>query len=118
QVLLIRRRHPPWKGWWALPGGFVEIGESCEQAVSREVREETGVRARPVGLVGVYSAPHRDPRAHIISISYRLAMVGGTARGGDDAAVARWFRLDKLPRLSADHRQILRRALAIAADDR
>lgn len=115
RVLLVRRGHPPWKDRWALPGGFVEIGETCEAAVQREVAEETGLSARVVALVGVYSKPRRDPRAHIVSIAYVLAPSRGTVRGGDDARAAAWWPLDRLPRLAADHRTIIadaRRGLA------
>jgi 8-oxo-dGTP diphosphatase len=106
-VLLIRRRRPPWEGMWAIPGGFVEIGESCEEAVVREFREETGVTAQVDTLVGVYSDPHRDPRAHIVSVAYRLRGTRSTPRASSDASEARWWPLAQLPPLAADHAQML-----------
>lgn len=115
QVLLVRRGRPPWKGRWALPGGFVEIGEDCESAVARELREETGLRVRPVRLVGVYSDPRRDPRGHIVTVAYLVRSRGGRPKGGDDAAEARWFPLSRLPLLAADHARILRDARRAAA---
>ena len=106
-VLLIRRRRPPWKDLWALPGGFVEIGESCEEAVVREFHEETGVRTRVDRLVGVYSDPLRDPRAHVVSVVFRLRGTRGIPRGGSDAVEARWWPVDRLPPLAADHARML-----------
>ena len=90
----------------------MEIGESCESAVRRELLEETGLRATVSGLVGVYSDPKRDPRAHLVSVAFRLTVTGGRLLGADDAAEARWWPLDDLPRLASDHRRIVRDALA------
>ena len=66
RLLLIRRGHPPFKGKYALPGGFVDVGESVEDACRRELREETGVKAGRLELIGVYSDPWRDPRGHVL----------------------------------------------------
>ncbi|MEM2534555.1 MAG: NUDIX hydrolase, partial [Candidatus Nezhaarchaeales archaeon] len=68
-IVLVRRRRPPYEGYWALPGGFVEYGETVEEAVKREVEEETGLIVDIKGLIGVYSKPDRDPRGHVISIA-------------------------------------------------
>ncbi len=110
-ILLIKRKHEPFQGKWALPGGFVEYGETTEQAVTREVSEETGLKTHIIGLVGVYSDPQRDPRGHTVSVAYMLAICGGEVKGGDDAAVARFFPLPKLPELSFDHQQIVQDAV-------
>ncbi len=106
-VVLIRRGHDPFAGSWALPGGFVEIGETCEAACVREVREETALTVVPVRLLGVYSAPDRDPRGHTVSPVYLCRVIGGELRGGDDAADARWFADLTGMELAFDHRQVL-----------
>jgi 8-oxo-dGTP diphosphatase len=111
QVVLIRRGREPFKGMHALPGGIVEYGERLEECVVREVEEETGLRTRVLDLVGVYSAPDRDPRGHFVTLAFNLARIGGSLRGGDDAAEAAFFPLDQLPELAADHRSILSDAL-------
>lgn len=118
RVLLIRRGEPPFKGGYALPGGFVEVGESVEDACRRELMEETGVRATRLTLVGVYSAPDRDPRGHSVSVAY-LARVGRqTPRAGDDAAEAEWVADWRGLQLGFDHGQILVQAMALAKRSR
>ncbi|MDH7596509.1 MAG: NUDIX hydrolase [Methanothrix sp.] len=109
-IVLIRRRNPPFRGCYALPGGFVEIGETVEDAARREVMEETGVDASLVKLVGVYSDPDRDPRGHVVSVCY-LADGSGELRSGSDAADVQLFRPDELPELAFDHARMIRDAL-------
>lgn len=105
-VLLIERRNPP-QGW-ALPGGFIDYGESAEQAAIREAFEETGLAVRLTGLLGVYSDPGRDPRFHTLSVAFiAVADVDQAPRAGDDAGNARFFPLDDLPDLAFDHRRIV-----------
>jgi 8-oxo-dGTP diphosphatase len=111
RILLVRRGRPPFRGSWALPGGFVEIGETVETAVLRELREETGLVGRLGALVGVYSDPHRDPRKHTVSVVFRIHGAGGHPRGGDDAAAAEWVPTDPFPSLAFDHGRILRDAM-------
>ncbi len=104
-IVLILRKNPPLG--WALPGGFVDYGETVEQAAVREAAEETGLSVKLGKIVGVYSDPHRDPRQHTISVVF-AAKAKGTPVGGDDAGEARAFRPDRLPvQLAFDHRRIL-----------
>ncbi|RLF67488.1 MAG: ADP-ribose pyrophosphatase [Thermoplasmata archaeon] len=110
KILLVRRGKDPFKGYYALPGGFVEYGETVENAVVREVLEETGIKTRVKELLGVYSDPNRDPRGHVISIAFLLEYVEGEPRGGDDAEKAQWFDLEDLPNLAFDHDKIIRDA--------
>jgi len=108
RVLLIRRGHEPFKGAFALPGGFVGIGESAEDACRREVMEEAGVKVGDLHLIGVYSDPRRDPRGHTASAAY-LARLAGTPRpnAGSDAAAAQWVEDWRALELAFDHAQIL-----------
>jgi len=110
KVLLIKRRNEPFKGRWALPGGFVEYGETVEDAVLREVKEETGMDAEIKKLVGVYSDPSRDPRGHTISIVFLLEGKGDVM-AGDDAVEAKFFDLNELPPLAFDHEKIIKDAI-------
>ncbi len=112
-VLLIKRGHSPYEGKWALPGGFVEYGETTENAVTREFQEETGLSVTIDRLVGVYSDPKRDPRGHNISITYLLSNPKGEPKGGDDAKEAKWWPIDNLPELAFDHEKILRDCIRI-----
>ncbi|HEY3172594.1 MAG TPA: NUDIX hydrolase [Thermoanaerobaculia bacterium] len=114
RLLLVRRGRPPFKGSWALPGGFCELGETTEASCAREVREETGLRVRIGPVLGVYSDPKRDPRGSTVSVLYAATPVAGTVRGGDDADDARWFSRRELRRLDLafDHGQIVREQLA------
>ncbi|WP_424712480.1 NUDIX domain-containing protein [Kitasatospora acidiphila] len=110
EVLLIQRADEPHKGSWALPGGYVDEGETSRAAAARELEEETGIVAMPEELVqvGAYDAPDRDPRERVVTVAYLLEVASGvTAVAGDDAADAHWFPLDELPPLAFDHAEIL-----------
>ncbi|HWG89260.1 MAG TPA: NUDIX hydrolase [Candidatus Thermoplasmatota archaeon] len=106
-VLLVQRKNDPHRGTWALPGGFVEVGERTDQAALRELQEETGLEGSVVGLHGVYSDPARDPRGHTVSIIYQVERMGGDLRAGDDAAAVKFWPLSDLPPLAFDHGRIL-----------
>lgn len=103
-VVLVRRGRPP--PGWALPGGFVEVGETVEAAAAREALEETGLEIASLELVGVYSDPGRDPRGHTVSVVF-AATASGEPRGGDDAAEAAAFLPGDWPELAFDHARIL-----------
>ena len=111
QILLIQRKNEPFKGKWALPGGFVEYGEKTEDTVVREVFEETGLKTKIHGLAGVYSDPKRDPRGHTITVVYILGRSGGKLKAGDDASDVKFFKINKLPVLSFDHNVIINEAI-------
>ena len=105
RLVLIRRKNPP--PGWALPGGFVDAGETVEQAAVRETLEETSLRVELVRQFHVYSDPARDPRGHTVSVVF-IGRAEGEPRAADDAADARAFPVDALPQeLAFDHGRIL-----------
>jgi 8-oxo-dGTP diphosphatase len=114
QVLLIRRKHAPFAGYWAIPGGFVRMEESLEHAALRELEEETGVRDVYIEQLYTFGAPERDPRTRVITVAY-FALVPEAAvqplNAGDDAEAARWWSMYDLPELAFDHADILDYAL-------
>jgi 8-oxo-dGTP diphosphatase len=114
RVLLIKRALPPFEDQWALPGGFVRMGEDLEAAVRRELDEEAGVRPSLLEQVKAYGQPQRDPREHTISIGF-VALVNQSDHGlqaATDARDAQWFSLQRHPALAFDHDQIIQDALA------
>ncbi len=107
KILLVRRGRDPEKGKLALPGGIVEYGERTEEAIVRELKEETGLDTRPIRLLGVYSDPSRDPRGHFVTVVYSLALEDGELEAGDDAAEVVFAPIEDLPRLAFDHSGIV-----------
>jgi 8-oxo-dGTP diphosphatase len=125
-VLLIQRGNPPFKGRWALPGGFVELEEDLDEAARRELAEETGLLLRPGQLTqfGAYGTPGRDPRMRIVTVAY-LALLSDLppVAGGSDAARARFWRVEDIdlatgaatangPALAFDHHRVLADAIS------
>jgi len=115
RVLLIRRKNPPFKGIYALPGGFVDIGETAEAACRREMREETGVRVARLRLIGVYSDPKRDPRGHTCSVAYLAGTWRGNPEAADDASAVEWVTGWRRASLAFDHRRIIADAARLRA---
>jgi len=112
-LLLVQRRHEPFQGSWALPGGFVEIDEDLPDAAARELAEETGLKDVPLEQLRTFGRPGRDPRGRTITVVYF-----GIARqdqqqvkAADDAAQAQWFAIDNLPQMAFDHNEISRCAI-------
>jgi 8-oxo-dGTP diphosphatase len=114
-VLLIRRRHEPFRDGYALPGGFVDVGETVEHACRRELKEETGLEVGALRLIGVYSDPNRDPRGHTCSIAYLAGVDRADVRAGDDAAAAEWVADWRSETMAFDHAKILADAEALRA---
>lgn len=112
RCILIKRGNPPFLGTWALPGGFVEYGETIENACRREIKEECGIEIELMGIVGVYSDPSRDPRGHTVSVVFRARAMSDRIMGGDDASEARWFSREELRGLTLafDHEKVLKDA--------
>jgi len=109
-VLLIERGIEPYKGKWALPGGFVRMDENTEDSALRELKEETGVENVFIEQLYTFSDVDRDPRGRVVSVAY-FALVRSTdyeVIGGDDASSARWFRLSDIPSLAFDHDMVIR----------
>lgn len=111
RILLIRRKHPPFEGALALPGGFVDIGETVESACRRELMEETGLKVGRIELVGVYSDPARDPRGHTCSVAFLARVKRAKAVAGDDAAAVEWVSGWRRARFAFDHRKIIADAI-------
>ncbi len=106
RLLLIKRGREPFMGRYALPGGFVEIGETVEAAAVRELKEETGIEGRIVRLIGLYSDPGRDPVRHTVAAAYLIEPLTTNAVGGDDADAAEWIADWRELALAFDHSAI------------
>ena len=107
RLLVVRRGNPPFKGMYALPGGFVDIGETAEDACRRELLEETGVRAGKLQLLGVYSDPKRDPRGHTCSVAFLTRIQRASAKAGDDAAAVEWIDNWSRGNMAFDHARMV-----------
>jgi 8-oxo-dGTP diphosphatase len=107
KLVVVKRGRPPFKDKFALPGGFVEYNERVEEAVVREMQEETGLKTAITGILGVYSDPKRDPRGHTVSVVFELKVTGGRLKSGSDAKDVKLFSFEKLPKLAFDHDEIV-----------
>jgi 8-oxo-dGTP diphosphatase len=113
EILMVKRKKDPFKDHLALPGGFVNEGETIEDAMKREAMEETSLEVHPIDILGVYSDPRRDPRKHIMTVVFVGIIVRGETMAGDDAASIEWIQLGSIDQLrrqnlfAFDHAQIL-----------
>jgi 8-oxo-dGTP diphosphatase len=115
KILLVTRNNDPFKGMLSIPGGFINAGETAEDAMRREAKEETSLVVEPIAILGVYSDPRRDPRMHTLSVTFITRIVQGNEDASDDAAALKWVEteheLDSLiesKRIAFDHSKILR----------
>ena len=112
EILLIERGKDPYKSYWALPGGFIEMEESIEASAYRELQEETSITEIKLKALKTYGDPGRDPRGRTVSIVFGGILTSGQhAIAGDDAAKAEWFPINKLPELAFDHGLIVKESL-------
>ncbi len=113
QLLLIQRDREPFLGFWAIPGGFMDMDETLEEAAHRELAEETGLQNIALEQLKAYSAPGRDPRHRTISVAFIGFLTDNQqAKAGDDARKAQWFPIHGLPSLAFDHAQIIADAVS------
>src|SRR5438552_18107215 len=113
KVLMIERALAPFKGKWALPGGFVRVDETLDEAARRELEEEAGLRNVFLEQIYTFGAVDRDPRERVVSVAYYalVKLADCNTKAATDAADARWFPISKVPRLAFDHADILTTAL-------
>jgi 8-oxo-dGTP diphosphatase len=110
EILLIQRKNEPYRGMWALPGGFMEIEESLEETAARELEEETGLKNVDLKQFKAFSQVDRDPRTRVVTVVFygTVTVENSAVKGGDDAEKADWFEINNLPSLGFDHSQIIR----------
>jgi len=108
-ILLVKRKKDPYKNQFALPGGFVNEGETIEEAIEREVYEETSLKIHPIDILGVYSDPTRDPRGHMMTVVFIVLIIKGIATAGDDAKEISWIPIEKINeiKIAFDHKLVI-----------
>ena len=107
KIVLVKRKYPPFKGYWAIPGGLVAMEETVEQSALRELKEETGINGEILGLVGVFSELGRDPRNRSVCICYHCSAKNAPLESTEEAEEVALFPLDQLPELAFDHKKII-----------
>ena len=117
KILLIERGNEPYKGFWAFPGGFLNMDETAEHGALRELKEETGLELQNIKEFGTFSDVDRDPSERVISIAFFAITKISEVKGGDDARKAQWFALDEVPPLAFDHDLMLSKALIRLKED-
>ncbi len=111
EILLVQRKYDPYKGLWALPGGFMKDEEPLEDGAKRELEEETGLKVENLEQIRAYGTPDRDPRGRTVSISFWGELKDKVeVKGNDDAELAKWHDVEKLPKLAFDHDLIVKEA--------
>jgi 8-oxo-dGTP diphosphatase len=116
KILLMKRRNEPFKDYWAIPGGFVERGETLKEAVKREALEETGLEVSPKKIIGVYDDPKRDSRGHVIALAFLCTPKGGKLRPQpEEVSDVKFFSVQEIRKLKIafDHRKIIKDGLKI-----
>ena len=110
KILLQRRGSTPYKDYWELGGGIVEYGEIIEHALIREAKEETGLRIKPVSIIGVYSDKNRDPRGHVVAILFSARITGGKLSTNLEAKEFKWVESNKINsiKLAFDHNKMVK----------
>ncbi|HET8855955.1 MAG TPA: NUDIX hydrolase [Nitrososphaeraceae archaeon] len=108
-ILLVKRSKDPFKNQFALPGGFVNEGETIEEAIKREVYEETSLEVHPIDILGVYSDPKRDPRGHMMTVVFIVLIIKGNPNAGDDAKEISWIPIQKINdiEIAFDHKLVI-----------
>lgn len=117
EILMIQRGIEPYKGSWALPGGFMKMDETIEQCTARELEEETSLRNVYLQQFGCFSTVDRDPRGRVVTVASYALVRKSDVKGGDDAMDARWFEIDSLPELAFDHHIIINKGLERLKED-
>jgi len=111
KVLLIKRKYEPFKGAWCLPGGFIRLDERIEEAVIREIKEETGIDVEVKELLGIFDSIRRDPRGRVISIAFLCEPKTLGLKTSGETEDAGWFTIDELPDMGFDHKEIIEKAI-------
>ena len=119
KILLIKRATEPFKGFWALPGGIMDSGETIEQTAIREVLEETGAKVKIEKMIGVYSGPKRDPRGTSLSVVFLMKFIRFSGVADKEVSEVKFFPINKLPaRIGFDHKTIINDALKLLRKDK
>jgi len=119
EILLVKRAAKPFKGFWTLPGGLMDSGETIEHTAVREVLEETGAKVKIMRMVGVYSGPKRDPRGTSLSVVFLMKFIKFSGVPDEEVSEVRFFPINKIPpRIGFDHMNIIKDALKLLRENK